>query len=333
MYFPRVTQLAVIITTCVAAPLTPASATEAQNVEKHPIQTLGESVQVRGYPIGEGERSTFRNRREEVVKATIKYVEAAYGKPVLTEVVRPTHVLLSYPDKLVAVTGEYSNGIVCRIEIETSALRLGFTVDQTIRLAARSCRKAEEDGWGDVGVTPLIPVGTSAVPPLNDVRASVYATDMHSEVFRSLMREAEIRTGSRASLVRNSAILGEPFPPEGEVVWRYAWFENGDLLFVRYQQPTYSRGRRQKGLACSVVLKSSEADNTSLEAFSNWCDSQSGRLLPELEAFFDAVREYRLTIDRDSEPGVIATYSGFHLGEFPKELTARYWETGEVEAN
>ena len=331
MRYKKVTHLSLFAAAGVSISLLPISAVRAQTDDSHPIRTLGEAVEVIGYPINDGEQSRFRERRVATVGAVIADVEAAYGQPILTDAVEQTHVLLSYPRKLVAITGRYSNGIICRIEIDTSALRLGFTVDETVSLAARSCRKAEEDGWGRAGLTQLAPIGISGIPELNEKRASVYATNNHNEIVSILVRELEVLSGNRASLVRKGATLIDPSPQEGEVVWRYAWFENGDLLLLRWREPKSLGRRYEGGLVCSVVLKSSEAPSGAVEAFSNWCDSHFGRLLPELDAFFDAVREYRLTVDRRDEPIAVKTYSGFHFGEFPVDLTARYWETGKVD--
>jgi len=304
--------------------------TLAQEVIERPLEALGDAVTVQGFRVRSGENDNFREKQLETVDAVIREVRSSRGEPLFEDTTRPALIRLVYPDALVIVDGFHSTRIICRIEIEVSGLRTGLPVDGIIELAARACRSAEVLSWDSDGSNLPTPIGSQELAEIPNSLASIYATDNAYLLFSSLVRAVEVGSQTSSGIVRKTDVR-DWAPREGEVVWNYAWFDNGSFLVQRFEQPARTRfGRSEVGFACAVVFSTSEIPRLDDGPLSDWCDHQSTRLNPGLERYVEAVGEYRESIYISQDPPVISPYSGFHFGALPVELTARYWESGEV---
>lgn len=302
---------------------------ESDGVKKDPFSEVASAVVVVGYPVPQEGSMAYRDRRAAAAKRAIADVKEAYGEPLFSDGLEPTRTYFVYPNKMVVVTGAHSNNIICRLEIDTTKLRLGFSTEDTVRLAARSCREAEEDGWGAESVIRTTPIGVSTLPELSNAEVKIYASDKLYNLFSSLVRERKRIANTRISLLRGNERYSRS-ARDGQIVWRYAWFEDGSFLALRYREPRYNGGKASNGFACTIAINSDAAMRLDKGLFPTWCDTQEQRLQPNIDEFFDAVKTYRRNLPADSGPGVPGPYPGSHFGEFPEELTAEYWSTGEV---
>lgn len=310
-----------------------ATGANAENVALTVLKRLGQGVEVRQYPVTSGTLDTFNKRRQDAAADAIDEVEKTFGLPLLKEVQSETDVRLVYSSKLVVVTGRYSNGIICRIDVPVAGLREGFSEEAITELAARSCRVAEEQSWGASGLDAVTPIGAEQLPEVTDAQVRVYATENPFALFPKLVREVEVRSGARASVVRKENRSGD-LPRVGDLQWRYAWFENGDLLAVRYQARAGRAYRsRSVGLVCAIIAPGDALSSLEQGPFANWCDHQTKRLSPALDSFVEAVEKFRRA-DTDGRlaQGVLSMSSGFHHGLLPIDLTAEFWKTGQVPA-
>jgi hypothetical protein len=302
----------------------------AQEASLHALEELGRGVEVRQYPVKPGSLDTFSLRRNEAASAAVSEVLGAFGAPLLREVSSETHIRLVYPKSLIIVSGRFSNGIICRIDIPVTGLSAGFEEETIAELAARSCRSAEEKNWGASGFTATTAIGSEPLQKVPGAKASVYATDQIHSLFSSLVREVEVGAGVRSSLVRQ-ANRSESFPRDGILEWRYAWFEDGNILAVRYQRRA-NLGSRDPGigLACAIVMPSGSLPSFEQGPFADWCNHQVGRLSSALDKYIAAVANFRNSAARDGSDTGIRMYGGFHQGPLPVQLTAQFWKTGEV---
>jgi hypothetical protein len=303
----------------------------AQEASLHVLKELGRGVEVRQYPVKPGTLDTFNRRRDEAAAAAVGEVLGALGTPLLREVISETDIRLVYPKSLIIVSGQFSNGIICRIDVPVTGLSAGFEEETIVELAARSCRSAEEKNWGASGFTLTTAIGSEPLQKVPGAKASVYATDQLHSLFSNLIREVEVSAGVRASLVRH-ANRNESFPRDGVFQWRYAWFENGNILAVRYQRRA-NPGSLEPGigLACAIVAPSDSLPSFEQGLFADWCNRQVGRLSSALNKYVAAVANFRSSAARDrSDDGIPHMYGGFHQGPLPAQLTAQFWKTGEV---
>jgi hypothetical protein len=303
----------------------------AENVALTVLERLGQGVEVRQYPVTSGTLDTFNRRRQDAAADAIDEVQKTFGVPLLKEVQSETDVRLVYASKLVVVTGRYSNGIICRIDVPVAGLREGFSEEAITELAARSCRVAEEQSWGASGFDAVTPIGAEQLPEVSDAQVRIYATEYPFTLFPELVREVEVRSGGRASLVRKENRSGES-PQVGAFQWRYAWFENGNLLAVRYQAGAgRAYGSRNVDLVCAIIVPGDSLPSLEQGPFANWCDNHIKRLSPALDIFVEAVERFRRA-DTDGRPaqGVPSMSGGFHDGLLPIDLTAEFWKTGQV---
>ncbi len=302
----------------------------AQEAPLHVLKELGVGVEVRQYPVNPGSLDTFNRRRDEAAAAAVSEVLDAFGTPLLREVGSETDVRLVYPKFLIIVSGRFSNGIICRIDVPVTGLSVGFKEETIAELAARSCRSAEEKNWGALGFTATTAIGLEPLQKVPGAKLSVYATDQLDSLFSNLVREVEVGAGIRSSLVRQ-ANRDESFPRDGILQWRYAWFENGNILAVRYQRRAKPESLEPSiGLACAIVVPSDSLPSFEQGPFADWCNHQVGRLSSALDKYVGAVANFRSSVARDGRDTGISMYGGFHQGPLPVQLTAQFWKTGEV---
>jgi hypothetical protein len=302
----------------------------AQEASLHVLEELGRGVEVRQYPVKPGTLDTFSRRRDEAAAAAVGEVLGALGTPLLREVISETDIRLVYPKSLIIVSGRFSNGIICRIDVPVTGLSAGFEEETIAELAARSCRSAEEKNWGASGFTATTAIGSEPLEKVPGAKASVYATDQLHSLFSSLVREVEVGAGVRSSLVRQ-ANRNESFPRDGILQWRYAWFENGKILAVRYQRQA-NPGSLEPGigLSCAIVMPSDSLPSFEQGPFADWCNHQVRRLSPALDKYVTAVANFRNSAARDGSDTGVRMYGGFHQGPLPVQLTAQFWKTGEL---
>lgn len=300
------------------------------------LEPVAQAVQVRGYPVGEGPLGTFSRRREAAIAKIADEVVAARGEPLLREGLPDRGTMqLAYRDSLVVITGNYSNGIICRVDIDSARLREPLHADVVTTLAARSCRAAEERGWGAEGHNPVRPIGSEALPGIPGATVEIHATDMIDTLFPILVRDVEVRGGTVSLLVRRHG-RDEPSPRDGVPQWRYAWFADGSFLAVRFEEgPPNRTGRPDTGFACAVKGPARTMPRLDAGPFVSWCDRHSARLRPGLPAFVAALRDYRSKrYEEEQRSGrgdqVPAIYGGFHTDEMPAELVDPFWKTGTV---
>jgi hypothetical protein len=314
-----------------------AAAMPAQGQQGRVREPLAAAVEVRGYPVGAGPLETFSARREAALSRAVAEVIAARGNPLLREDQSlGGTVQLVYRDTLVVVTGTYSNGIVCRVDIAAKALRESTDAEAAVALAASACRAAEERGWGAAWRPGLRALGSEPLPGAPGVTARLYATDRVDGLFPGLVRDIELERGTRSLLLRRQG-RDEPLPREGAVQWRYAWLADGALLVLRFTPRLEDRtGRPTIGFACVATGAAAALPRLDAGAFAQWCDRQGARLRPGLPAFVAAVTAARnrqwQEESRAHPDGAPAMYGGFHVGDIPADLVDAFWRTGTVPA-
>lgn len=308
----------------VVAALSLSSPSIADSQDSRPLEGLARDVTARTYLVSNDRSVSFIERQRATLSIALKEVIATRGSPLLRDgSVEDGHIRLIYPDALVVVTGRYSSSI-CRIEVPVAKLKEGFDSAVVISLAARSCRAIEKRGWGAVGLVPLTPIGTEALPGAAAAKVAIYATDQPLYLFPELVREFEIVAHTSASLIRGID-KDDGYERPGSTQWRYAWFANGSILALRYKVGKRDGLSSSVEFACTVETPASAIDN--LEGkFSAWCDRQEERLRPGLSGFIRATGEYRSKQPQKTEAP--SQYGGFHLGAFPPALVRSYWLTG-----
>jgi hypothetical protein len=332
--FTRLSTLALTTAAFLAAPA-PAAAQQGRVLEP-----LASAVTVRGEPVEAGPEATFSQRRDAAFARLVAQVVAEHGEPLVRErQALGGAVRFVYPDALIVVTGSHSNGIVCRVDIAPERLRESVDADLALRIAAQSCRSAEERGWSGVAPFLVPPLGAELLPGAPGVTARLYATDSLDMLFPNLIRNVEIDRRTEDLLVR-SGELDDMTQEPGEAAWRYAWFADGTFLAVRFitPEPNYRR-RGALGVACSATGSAAGMPRLDAGAFAAWCDRHAARLAPGLGNFVRAVSAWRngewerRERERRAAGGaapVPAMDPGFQSGEMPAELVDLFWRTGEV---
>lgn len=298
--------------------------------EERPLESLGRVLEVQGYPVS-GKDDAFAASRRTTIDKAVAEVIAERGEPLLREQGGSgSTIRLVYPNALVTVTGEYSNRLICRIDLPTSVLRDGLPVSAVTELAARSCRAAEERGWGPAVKDNPTPIGTEPLPGVTGATARLFATDAVDLLFPLLVRTVEVDGKTSATLVRGRDPNTYSF--SGTAEWRYAWFADGTMLALRYWPGQRENGPSGIGFACTMTAQAESLHLVKYEAFAEWCDRHANRLRGGLPAFVSAIQAFRrkqAAVWGDAGGGVRMADS-FHHGAFSPELTSAFWRTGSV---